>query len=90
MTKYILSEVEFAIPTLASQLETEEFLIKLGNKIREIREAKKLSQSDIARELFKDRQSIQRLETGKANITVKMLKEIADVLKIEVKDFFDF
>jgi len=49
-----------------------------------------MSQSDIARELLKDRQSIQRLESGKANITIKMLKELADVLKIDVREFFEF
>ena len=43
---------------------------KAGCKIKEIRLDKNIRQSDIARELLKDRSSIQRLETGEANITL--------------------
>lgn len=45
-----------------------------------------MNQSDLARELDKDRQIIQRMETGKVNPTIKTLQKIADVLEIDIID----
>jgi transcriptional regulator with XRE-family HTH domain len=50
-------------------------------------EGKKTNQSDFARELEKDRQVIQKLETGVMNPTVKTLQKIAYALDIDITDF---
>lgn len=67
----------------------KEFLIKLGNKIREIRLEKGLSQSEVANLCGKERQSYQRVESGNINATVWYLQHIASALKVEVKDLLN-
>ena len=65
-------------------------LNKLGKKIAQIREKKKLSQYKLAKEIFTDQSNLARIEDGKVNPTVKTLLKISVVLKCKVKDFFDF
>jgi len=57
---------------------------------RKLRVEKKFSQADLARRLEKDKQSIQRFESGKVNPTLLYLKDLADALDIPLKKFFDF
>jgi transcriptional regulator with XRE-family HTH domain len=49
-----------------------------------------MSQSDLARACFKDRQSVERLENGKINPSIFYLKEIADALEIPVSQILCF
>lgn len=64
-----------------------EHILKLvGQRIAYYRKQKGLNQSQLANLLDKDRQVIQRLETGKVNPTVKTLHELAEVLDIELTD----
>ncbi|MDR0803354.1 helix-turn-helix transcriptional regulator [Fluviicola sp.] len=67
----------------------KEFLIKLGNRIREIRLEKGLSQSEVANLCGKERQSYQRVESGNINPTIWYLQHIASALKVEVKDLLN-
>ena len=67
----------------------KEFLIKLGNRIREIRIERGLSQSEVANLCGKERQSYQRVESGNINATVWYLQHIASALKVEVKDLLN-
>jgi putative transcriptional regulator len=62
-------------------------LKKLGTRIRKIRMDKGLSQSQLANEVDKDQQSIQRLEAGKINPSYFYLCEIADGLGVNIKEF---
>lgn len=71
-------------------MEKKGFLISLGKQVVKLRKQKGLSQSDLARNCDKDRQSIERLESGKINPSAYYLKEIADGLGIPVKDLLDF
>ncbi len=67
----------------------QEFLIKLGNRIRKIRLDKNLSQSEVANLCGKERQSYQRVETGKVNVSIWYLQHIATALNVELKDLLD-
>ena len=58
--------------------------------VRKLREEKNVTQADLARRLEKDKQSIQRFESGKVNPTLLYLKGVADALEIPLKKFFDF
>ncbi len=71
-------------------MDKKEFLKQLGKRIVKLREKKGWSQSELARNCDKDRQSIQRLENGKINPSAYYLKEIADGLAIPVADLLDF
>ncbi|WP_417356212.1 helix-turn-helix transcriptional regulator, partial [Flavobacterium sp.] len=42
-------------------------LLKLGNKIRELRTARGLSQAKLGFKILKDQQSIHKVETGEFN-----------------------
>ncbi len=70
--------------------EAETYLKKVGNKIAEIRKAKNISQADLARTCDKDPQNLNRIEKGRVNPTVTSLKQIADTLVVNLRDFFDF
>jgi len=59
-----------------------DFLIKLGNKIRELRIEKGMTQADLAAKVGKDYQSIQRVERGVVNSSIQYLREIAEGLEI--------
>jgi transcriptional regulator with XRE-family HTH domain len=63
------------------------FLKKIGEKVRFLRQAAKMSQMDLA---FlcndKDYSQINRLELGKINFSVSYLKLISLALKVKVSD----
>lgn len=71
-------------------METEDFLIKLGKRIVEIREEKGIRQVDLALESELDDGSLRRIESGRTNPTAKTLFKIAKGLGVEVKDLFNF
>jgi len=63
---------------------------KIGQRIVELRKEKGWSQSDLARACKKDRQSIERLESGKFNVKIYTLLEIANALEISLSKLVDF
>jgi transcriptional regulator with XRE-family HTH domain len=65
-------------------VELNDKLIKLGLRVRELRLAKSLSQTDLAFKIGKDQPSINRLEKGKINPSILYLLEIANGLEISV------
>lgn len=68
----------------------DEYLVKLGGRIREERDNKGLTQYKLAKELFMEQSNLARIEDGKTNPTVKTLIKISKVLGCKVKDFFNF
>jgi putative transcriptional regulator len=70
-------------------MEKEAFLKKLGEKIRQIRKGKKISQLKLAHLIGKDQQSIQRLEKGNINPTYFYLLEVAKGLEVDIMDLVD-
>ena len=58
------------------------YLIKLGNKIRQLRIEKGMTQTDLAAKVGKDYQSIQRVEHGTVNSSIQYLREIAEGLEM--------
>jgi len=66
-----------------------EQLIVLGKHIKALREAKKLTQKELAHSLGKDQQSIQRLESGNVNPSYVYLLSIAKGLDISLAELID-
>ena len=58
----------------------------LGNRIRELRNAKGLTQEEIAEQIGVSRQKYARIENGVNDITLNILSKIAKVLEITVGD----
>lgn len=63
-------------------------LVKIGQRIRELRKAKGFSQEDFAYEVGLDRTYMGSVERGERNISAINLIRIAKSLKIEVGDLF--
>ena len=61
----------------------------LGQRIRELRLAKGLTQSDMA-ERGLSYKYYQKIEAGKVNLTLKSLAKLAAALGVEVSDLFRF
>lgn len=70
-------------------MELNDKLIELGLRVREIRLAKSLSQTDLAFKIGKDQPSINRLEKGKINPSILFLLEIANGLEIIVSKLLE-
>lgn len=61
---------------------------KVGNRIRELRQAKGLSQESLALEIGLDRTYIASVENGKRNISIVNLEKIWNGLGITATEFF--
>ena len=62
----------------------------IGNKIKQFRETKGLTQRQLGEMVNKSYSTICSLEKGKRNVTLKTLEDIASVLKIEVSEFLEY
>jgi transcriptional regulator with XRE-family HTH domain len=62
--------------------------IEVGNRIRELRHQKKLSQEKLALVADIDRTYIAGVESGKRNISIKNLEKIIKALGTDFKNFF--
>lgn len=60
----------------------------LGERMREIREAKGLTQREIAARIQIDDYYISRLENNHINPTLATMQKLATALEVDVRDFF--
>ena len=64
--------------------------VKIGKRIKALREEKKLKQEDLAWQSNLDRSYMNHVENGKRNITITSLEKIVkDGLKMTFSDFFN-
>lgn len=63
---------------------------KLGERIRQLRKSRKISQEELAYQAKMDYSYLNEIEAGKRNPSVKRIAEIARVLKVPLKEIFDF
>jgi len=62
----------------------------LGDKIRDLREAKGLNRDIFVREAELSKYYYYRIEYGNANPSILQLRKIAKALGVKVKDLVDF
>ena len=62
---------------------------KIGNRIKELREQKEMSQKDLSYSADLDRSYIASVENGKRNISIVNIEKIAIALEVSLKDFFN-
>lgn len=62
--------------------------IEIGKRIKELRNAKKFSQENLAFKAGIDRTYLAGVESGKRNITVMNLEKVILALDTNFKDFF--
>ena len=65
-------------------------IIALGKNIQMARKKNNLSQNELAELLNISREHLAKIETAKRCISLKLLFRLAEMLKIQEKDLFDF
>ncbi|MGD2035059.1 MAG: helix-turn-helix transcriptional regulator [Bacteroidales bacterium] len=65
-------------------MNDEDFLRKIGKNIIRIRQSKGLKQIDLATMLDMEDSSLRRIEKGRVNSSVLMLKRISDALEVDI------
>jgi transcriptional regulator with XRE-family HTH domain len=60
--------------------------VRVGNRIRELRQAKEWSQQMLADHAQIERAHLTRLEEGKKEAGLRVLEKIANALDVEVED----
>lgn len=87
LKKYI--EYEFIL-FLFTKNSKDDIVVKLGERIVQLRKEKGIKQIDLSVYINIDDGSLRKVESGKANPTTKTLEKIAQGLGVKVKDLFDF
>jgi len=67
----------------------QEILIKFGERVREIRKEKGLSQEELAHKADLHRTYIGMIERAEKNITLLNIEKIANALVIRINDLFN-
>jgi len=66
----------------------QDFLKKLGQKIRTVRHEKQMSLNQLSAQFGLEKSSISKLENGKSNSTVLTLWGLSEALNVPVERFF--
>jgi putative transcriptional regulator len=72
-----------------NKMDDKELLWRLGQKIKEIREAKGITQEQISFNLDNDRANISRLESGRVNPRFITLCKVANQLNVSLAELID-
>ncbi|MDC9724203.1 MAG: helix-turn-helix transcriptional regulator [Urechidicola sp.] len=67
----------------------QNILIKFGERVREIRKEKGLSQEELAHKADLHRTYIGMIERAEKNITILNIEKIANALEVSIKDLFN-
>ncbi|KAA6326181.1 HTH-type transcriptional regulator DdrOC [termite gut metagenome] len=63
--------------------------LKIGQRIKELRELSAMSQKDLAYVADLDRSYIASIENGQRNVSIVNIEKIATALNVTVKEFFN-
>ena len=72
-----------------AQIRRDDLLIAFGNRLREIRESKGLSQEKLALKSDLSQSQIYRIEKGLINTTISTALHLAENLQVSYKELFD-
>jgi transcriptional regulator with XRE-family HTH domain len=64
--------------------------LKIGLRIKNLRELASMSQKDLAYAANLDRSYIASVENGQRNISIVNIEKIANALNVSLKEFFDY
>ncbi len=68
--------------------EKQQWLKQFGAHVRKLRLKKGISGGELSRTLMIDKSNLIRIEKGRVNTSVYMIKQICDVLEISMKEFW--
>jgi len=78
----------FDMKTAQIKPDDNELIVRIGEKIRELRKQKNISYEKLAKEIGLDRNTVNLIELGKTNFQFQTLLSILSYHKISVFDFF--
>jgi transcriptional regulator with XRE-family HTH domain len=70
-------------------MENREILIKFGQRVRQLRKEKNLSQEDLSFKADLHRTYIGMIERAEKNITLINIEKIAKALNVDIKELFN-
>ena len=62
---------------------------KFGQKVKELRLAKNLSQGKLAKRLGVNASYISQIERGLGNLSLRRIEKLANALRVAIKDLLD-
>ena len=68
----------------------DDFAIKLGNRIRELRKIKGVSQLELAYDMDMSMNTISGIELGKISPKIETLRKIAEKLHVSMSELIEF
>ncbi len=71
-------------------MNKKEFQIALGKRIRQLREEKNISQTELGNMCDIERSNMNRIEVGNTNPSSYLLYQIAEKLNIEASELLNF
>ena len=63
--------------------------LKIGQRIKELRELSNMSQKDLSYAADLDRSYIASIENGQRNVSIINIEKIASALNVTLKEFFN-
>tara|TARA_R110002051_G_scaffold309063_3_gene381461 strand:+ start:680 stop:952 length:273 start_codon:yes stop_codon:yes gene_type:complete len=72
------------------KVKNKKFMIAFGKNLKMLRNNAKLSQEDLANDCDISISQIGRIERGEINTTISTLFVLAEALKVEIKELFEF
>ncbi|WP_041253541.1 helix-turn-helix domain-containing protein [Flavobacterium columnare] len=71
-------------------MNKKEFQIALGKRIKELREIKKITQTELGYRCEIERSNMNRIESGNTNPSGYLLYKIAQKLEVELSELLQF
>jgi transcriptional regulator with XRE-family HTH domain len=73
---------------MINQVEQNNFYSEMGFRLKQIRQIKKVSQSDLADALGVVNQTIQKYESGEVRMLPEIIQRLAEVFQVSVGYFY--
>lgn len=70
-------------------MNEQQLFLKIGDRIKEIRISKSISQQDLAAKCNFEKSNMSRIEAGRTNLTLKNLYKISRALDVSIKELVD-
>ncbi|TAK31798.1 MAG: helix-turn-helix domain-containing protein [Saprospiraceae bacterium] len=70
-------------------MDATDIRYRLGQRIKQLREVKGMSQKDLAYTADLDRSYIAGVEAGSRNVSIVNVEKIANALNVSLNEFFD-
>lgn len=74
---------------MGKQYKDQSYLQKVGLRLAQIRESKKITQEKLSELTKFDTRQIGRIERAETNASISIIKAIADKLKVNISEILD-